>query len=339
MDSEYNTNSSFYLSFLSRYVDDVNFTLWLHRTVVYPLIVTFLLPFVFVFLIYFSSISLYIFKFHSWLLLKEIKADDVKFWRVAIKFIAAVWDAHATLYHGYEICGLEHLPKDSNGLLIYYHGAIPIDMYYFVAKIYLKYDRLIYTVGDRFLFKLPGWNIIAQALKVSPGTVKSCVENLNNGNLLAISPGGVYEAQFGNHYYELLWQQRLGFAKVAIESKAPIIPMFTENLREGFRNIGLGRRFFIKLYNLTRIPFRPIYGVPFVKLRTHLGPPIYYEEGITPKQLQEKTAAAIEKLIVENQRIPGSIIGGILDRIFEKKKIDTVVNSARQKKFMNNKDL
>ena len=76
-----------------------------------------------------------------------------------ISSIAAVWDAHATLYHGYEICGLEHLPKDSNGLLIYYHGAIPIDMYYFVAKIYLKYDRLIYTVGDRFLFKLPGWKV------------------------------------------------------------------------------------------------------------------------------------------------------------------------------------
>lgn len=73
--------------------------------------------------------------------------------------ISAVWDAHATLYHGYEICGLEHLPKDSNGLIIYYHGAIPIDMYYFVAKIYLKYDRLIYTVGDRFLFKLPGWKV------------------------------------------------------------------------------------------------------------------------------------------------------------------------------------
>lgn len=112
----------------------------------------------------------------------------------------------------------------------------------------MKFDRLIYTVGDRFLFKfVPGWKIIAQALKVSAGTVKSCTETLNRGNLLAISPGGVYEAQFGNESYELLWQNRLGFAKVAIESKAPIIPMFTENLREGFRNIGLGRRFFAKL--------------------------------------------------------------------------------------------
>jgi hypothetical protein len=62
--------------------------------------------------------------------------------------------------------------------------------YYFVASIYLKYDKLIYTVGDRFLFKLPGWNIIAQALKVSAGTIRSCTETLKNGNLLAISPGG-----------------------------------------------------------------------------------------------------------------------------------------------------
>lgn len=121
-------------------------------------------------------------------------------------------------------------------------------MYYFVAKIYLEYDRLIYTVGDRFLFKfVPGWKIIAQALKVSAGTVKSCTETLNRGNLLAISPGGVYEAQFGNNYYELMWQKRLGFAKVAIESKAPIIPMFTENIREGFRNVGFGQRFFATL--------------------------------------------------------------------------------------------
>jgi hypothetical protein len=96
--------------------------------------------------------------------------------------IAAVWDAHATLYHGYEVLGLENLPKDGPGLIIYYHGAIPIDMYYFVAKMYLKYDRLIYTVGDRFLFNyVPGWTIIAQALKVSPGTVKSCVDTLKKG--------------------------------------------------------------------------------------------------------------------------------------------------------------
>lgn len=31
--------------------------------------------------------------------MKEIQADDVNFWKVANKFIAAVWDAHATVRH------------------------------------------------------------------------------------------------------------------------------------------------------------------------------------------------------------------------------------------------
>lgn len=59
-------------------------------------------------------------------------------------------------------------------------------------------------------------------MKVFPGTVQICANILKEGNLLAISPGGVYEAQFGNSYYELLWKKRIGFAKVAIEAKAVI---------------------------------------------------------------------------------------------------------------------
>lgn len=55
-------------------------------------------------------------------------------------------------------------------------------------------------------------------MKVIPGTVQSCANVLKDGNLLAISPGGVYEAQF-SHHYDLLWKKRLGFAKVALEAK------------------------------------------------------------------------------------------------------------------------
>lgn len=115
---------------------------------------------------------------------------------------------------------MEHIPVDGPALIVYYHGAIPIDMYYLVARICMVRDRLIHTVGDRFLFKLPGYSIIAEAMKVIPGTVPICAGILKEGNLLAISPGGVFEAQFGDNNYELLWRNRLGFAKVAIEAKA-----------------------------------------------------------------------------------------------------------------------
>lgn len=248
-------------------------------------------------------------------------SSDVNYWNVARKCVAALWDAHSWIYHGYEVIGMEHLPVEGPALIVYYHGAIPIDMYYFVARVCLERDRLIHTVADRFLFKLPGWGIISEAMKVIPGTVQTCANILKEGNLLAISPGGVYEAQFGNNNYELLWRNRVGFAKVAIEAKVPIIPMFTENLREAFRSVGFMRRWFLKLYTMTRMPTRPIYGGFPVKFRTYLGRPIEYDPRLTPEELQEKVALAIEELINRHQRIPGSILHALAERFIRKRKI------------------
>lgn len=36
----------------------------------------------------------------------------------------------------------------------------------------------------------------------------------------AFDLGGVREALFGDHNYKLIWKERKGFAKVAIEAKA-----------------------------------------------------------------------------------------------------------------------
>lgn len=264
---------------------------------------------------------------------------DRNFWRVGRKIVAAIWDAHARIYHGYEVIGLDNVPQEGPALIVYYHGAIPIDMYYLNSRMLLQRERLIYTIGDRFLFKLPGWGTISEAFHVSPGTVQSCVSILRDGNLLAISPGGVYEAQFGDHYYELLWRNRVGFAKVAQEAKVPIIPCFTQNLREGFRQVGIFRKFFMRLYNKVRIPVYPIYGGFPVKFRTYLGKPIAYDDTLTPQELQIKVilaflttksiinifcllfiltikvATAIEDLINQHQRLPGSILMALLDRL------------------------
>ncbi|XP_017466375.1 PREDICTED: transmembrane protein 68 [Rhagoletis zephyria] len=298
--------------FLSTYID-LDYSLWLYR-LLWPLIVTFLLPLVFVALIYISFVMLFIYKLHREVIMRTVRTDR-KFWEFGRKLVAALWDAHARIYHGYEVIGMENIPETGPALIVYYHGAIPIDMYYLNSRIILQKDRLIYTIGDRFLFKLPGWGTISEAFHVSPGTVQSCVGILKEGNLLAISPGGVYEAQFGDQYYELLWRNRVGFAKVALEAKVPIIPCFTQNLREGFRQLGIFRNFFMKLYNTVRIPVYPIYGGFPVKFRTFVGRPIAYDGTLTPEELQMKVASALEELINQHQRIPGSIFHALLDRI------------------------
>lgn len=115
--------------------------------------------------------------------------------------------------------GLENIPQDKPVLFIYYHGALPVDIYYFTSKVFLYNSKLVRLVVDRFLFKIPGWSIFADILKIIPGTVQSCATILKEGHMLAIAPGGVYEALFGDSYYELMWKKRMGFAKVALDAK------------------------------------------------------------------------------------------------------------------------
>lgn len=63
-----------------------------------------------------------------------------------------------------------------------------------------------------------GFFVLSEGLNVIPGTVQTCSNLLKEGNLLAISPGGVYESQFSTHY-NLMWKKRFGFAKVALDAK------------------------------------------------------------------------------------------------------------------------
>jgi len=290
---------------------DLDFTLWL-TWLLMPLLVTFLLPLIIALLLYLTALILYIYKLHR----VRLRNAYGTAWRdAALHMAAAAWDAHGWIWHGYEIVGLENIPQDEPVLLIYYHGAIPVDVYYFVSKIFLYNSKLIRLVVDRFLFKIPGWSIFADVLKIIPGTVQSCSVILKEGNMLAISPGGVYEAQFGDSYYELMWQKRMGFAKVALDAKVTIVPFFTKNLREAFRTVSWGRRIWLKIYAKTKLPLAPIYGGFPVKLVTYIGKPIPYDGTLTPDELQTKVANSLRDLIREHQKVPGNITRGLLERI------------------------
>jgi hypothetical protein len=70
---------------------------------------------------------------------------------------------------------------------------------------------------------------------VIPGTVQTCSDILKENNLLAISPGGVYEAQFGDRYYRLMWKKRFGFAKVAIDAK--VVSFYVNFINKYFLNL------------------------------------------------------------------------------------------------------
>lgn len=57
---------------------------------------------------------------------------------------------------GYELIGLNNIPDTGPALIVYYHGTLPIDVYYILAKCLLYKKRLIHCVGDKFLTRIPG---------------------------------------------------------------------------------------------------------------------------------------------------------------------------------------
>ncbi|XP_060099762.1 monoacylglycerol/Diacylglycerol O-acyltransferase-like [Heteronotia binoei] len=220
----------------------------------------------------------------------------------------------AKVLHGYEVYGLENLPEGP-GLIIYYHGCLPTDYTFFVNKVYITTGRFCLSVIDNFLHNLPGSSVFQKIFGVYR-TREECVEMLKKGYLIGVAPGGLREQNYGDNTYKLIWGKRKGFAQVAIDAKVPIIPMFTQNIQEGYRTYGniWPMRW---LYERTRCLFFPAYGFIPVKLRTYIGEPIPYDPNITAEELAVKTKMAVEALRDRYQKIPGNIARALWER-FEK---------------------
>uniref|UniRef100_A0A8B9TIU0 Phospholipid/glycerol acyltransferase domain-containing protein n=1 Tax=Anas platyrhynchos TaxID=8839 RepID=A0A8B9TIU0_ANAPL len=271
------------------------------------MLIFFIVPLTILCFIYLTNVLLLIYQRSD-----EVKATKdplSEVWDSARKTVASFWDIYARIWHGYELHGVENLPEGP-GILVYYHGAIPIDYLYFLSRLFLWKKRLCLSVADHFVFRLPGLKLLLEVTGVMPGTREECLSALKNGHLVSISPGGVREALFSDESYQLMWGNRKGFAQVALDAKVPIIPMYTQNVREGYRMFK-ERRFFRKLYE--RLP---------VKFRTYIGEPIPYDPNITTDELVEKTKSAVQALIKKHQTIPGSIWKALMDRFDRHRKSD-----------------
>lgn len=232
---------------------------------------------------------------------------------------APLADQFSKIYHGFEAEGESNIPSKGPALIVFYHCFNPLDAWYFGMRHYLKTGRLIRGLGDRWLFTTPGFKQLCEAVGGVPGNPKVARKLLDDGHLVGVAPGGVREAIAGKKYkYQLLWKNRLGFARLALEAKVPIIPGFTENSDEMYQVPLADTNFFRNLYEVTRLPLVPFFGIglfPFpVKLKAHFGEPIMPESNDTPESLARKTAKAVEDLIKKYQKPNQSVLGAFLDR-------------------------
>eukprot|EP00116_Pleurobrachia_bachei_P008843 sb/3469105/ len=233
--------------------------------------------------------------------------------------IAAITEAQGKIWHNLEFNGLNNLPKKGGCLMIGYHGAIPLDAYYFFAHCVLE-RRKVHIVVDRFLYKAPGLSLLMKVFNCMPGNLTTCVEALNAGETLIIYPGGLRESLLSDEKYQLLWNSRLGFSKVALEADVPIVPFFTENIREAARSVKFSANLASWLYEKTKLPILPIVGIFPVELRMHIGRAIHFDDEEEPKVVAELVERRVVELINKHQRLPGSILRELYNRFWARKR-------------------
>ena len=201
--------------------------------------------------------------------------------------------------YSYRVEGLERIPKAGPAVLTVYHGFVPLDMYFLHEYIARQLGRLPTTLVADFVFRIPLFSYLVRACGGVPAGRKAALAALREGGLVIVAPGGVREAMTTSaDDYTPMWYGKSGFAEVAQLSGAPILPLFTRNIREVFLVLGGANRLVQRLYKLTRLPFTPFVGPLPQPLTTVVGELIASRaDGVSAKELAARVVRALEALM------------------------------------------
>jgi 1-acyl-sn-glycerol-3-phosphate acyltransferase len=124
------------------------------------------------------------------------------------------------------VSGLENLPADRPALLAGNHTTLAVlDSPLLLLGLFEARGVFPRTVGDHLHFRLPAWRTLVERFGVVDGTPDNIRALMRAGEWIVVFPGGAREVfkQRGEKY-TLLWGERVGFARLAIESGYPIVP-------------------------------------------------------------------------------------------------------------------
>jgi 1-acyl-sn-glycerol-3-phosphate acyltransferase len=123
--------------------------------------------------------------------------------------------------------GLDHVPEDRPVMFVANHTLMGmLDVPLLMSGLWEQKKICLHSLGDRLHFQLPGWRDIVQSFGVIEGTRENCRQAMEEGKSILVFPGGAREVtKRRGEKYQLIWGDRMGFARMAIECGYPIIPV------------------------------------------------------------------------------------------------------------------
>lgn len=120
---------------------------------------------------------------------------------------------------------------------------------------------------------------------------------------MIVAPGGLREAMSpASADYAVRWYGRKGFAELAQLAGAPIIPVFTRNIRETFVVMGGESSIVQYLYKLTKLPSTPFFGPIPQKLTSVIGAPLPHVPGMSASDTAQRARRALTALMRSHRR-------------------------------------
>ncbi len=94
-----------------------------------------------------------------------------------------------------------------------------------IEHLYTQYGVMLRGLGDRDHFNMPVWGDLLIRHGMVLGTPENCAALMVAGENILVFPGGAREVmRRKGERYQLIWKQRTGFARMAIEHGYDIIP-------------------------------------------------------------------------------------------------------------------
>ncbi|MGH0029489.1 MAG: lysophospholipid acyltransferase family protein [Myxococcota bacterium] len=196
----------------------------------------------------------------------------------------------ALLYRYYfrvETYDIENVPEGPVLLIGNHSGQFAYDgsMLSMAMLLRARPPRLCRGMAEFVFWKTPWAGTLASRLGMMAGTPENCLHMLNAGECVMVFPEGARGANkpFRKRYQ--LQRFGLGFMRLALESRTPIVPVGivgAEEQQPGFANLeGLAERIGLPSFPITiSMPWFGLLGPAFalpVKYHIHFGEPLVFE--------------------------------------------------------------
>jgi len=132
--------------------------------------------------------------------------------------------------------GIENVPEKGRVLLVGNHTLFGVlDVPVMIYELATKRGVFPRALGDHLHFRVPLWRDLLATYGVVDGTRENCAALMRADEPVLVFPGGGREvAKRKGEKYQLIWKTRIGFARLAIRHRCPIVPFAAVGAEEAF---------------------------------------------------------------------------------------------------------